>query len=127
MCIFKAYAEIDEKLHWLHFLDFSPVWVIICFFKPFALNWSLKFVCFPIVDDDIVIALVRKEINRMEKAADSYIIQGFPRTKVQALAIQDMKIIPDKFINLTMKEKITIDYIFNARTSTGRQEDNEEA
>ena len=83
--------------------------------------------CFPIVDDDIVIALVRKEIERMEKAADSYIIQGFPRTKVQALAIQDMKIIPDKFINLTMKEKITIDYIFNARTSTGRQEDNEEA
>jgi adenylate kinase family enzyme len=40
-----------------------------------------------LVDDHIVIDLVKKEILRTEKEGKSWIIEGFPRTKVQALAL----------------------------------------
>ena len=35
-----------------------------------------------LVDDEIVIELVKKEIDSYEKKCQSWIIQGFPRTKV---------------------------------------------
>ena len=40
-----------------------------------------------LVDDNIVIDLVKKEILKTEKEGKSWIIEGFPRTKVQALAL----------------------------------------
>jgi adenylate kinase len=39
------------------------------------------------VDDNIVIDLVKKQIMNYEKDNLSWIIEGFPRTKVQALAL----------------------------------------
>ena len=39
------------------------------------------------VDDDIVIDLVRTEIEMLEKKQFSWMVQGFPRTKVQALSL----------------------------------------
>lgn len=57
-----------------------------------------------IVDDQIVIDLVRKEIETCEQEKMSWVIQGFPRTKVQALALQQIKVIPDKFIQLQTKQ-----------------------
>lgn len=56
------------------------------------------------VDDEIVIELVEKEIQTYEKKAQSWIIQGFPRTRVQALSLQRMGIIPDKLINLNIRK-----------------------
>jgi adenylate kinase len=35
-----------------------------------------------LVDDDIVIKLVKSEIDRAEEAHQSWLITGFPRTKV---------------------------------------------
>jgi len=35
-----------------------------------------------LVDDDIVIDLIGKEIQAIEKKSQSWIIQGFPRTRV---------------------------------------------
>lgn len=43
----------------------------------------------------------------MEKDQKSWIIEGFPRTEAQAIALQKMGIIPDKFILLKQDEKIT--------------------
>ncbi len=40
-----------------------------------------------IVDDNIVIDLVKKQILQYEKENLSWIIEGFPRTKVQALSL----------------------------------------
>jgi len=51
-----------------------------------------------------VIELVEKEIQTYEKKAQSWIIQGFPRTRVQALSLQRMGIIPDKLINLNIRK-----------------------
>ena len=56
------------------------------------------------VDDEIVIELIKKEIEGYEKKHQSWIIQGFPRTRVQALSLQKMGIIPDKFINLSIRK-----------------------
>lgn len=36
----------------------------------------------------------------LEEKKQSWIIQGFPRTKAQALALQKLGIIPDKIIQL---------------------------
>ena len=57
-----------------------------------------------VVDDEIVIELIKKEIEGYEKKHQSWIIQGFPRTRVQALSLQKMGIIPDKFINLSIRK-----------------------
>ena len=60
------------------------------------------------VDDQIVIDLVQREIANAEKDKKSWILQGFPRTKVQALALQKMGILPDKFILLKVKYSAAI-------------------
>lgn len=39
------------------------------------------------VDDSIVVDLVKKEIEMCESEKMSWVIQGFPRTKVQALSL----------------------------------------
>lgn len=57
-----------------------------------------------IVDDDIVMELVNNEIQQFEKKGKSYIIAGYPRTRVQALSLQRMGITPDKFFVLTMND-----------------------
>ena len=54
-----------------------------------------------LVDDEIVIRLVEKEIKNYESKTMSWIISGFPRTRVQALSLQTMEIYPDRMINLT--------------------------
>lgn len=35
-------------------------------------------------------------------------VQGFPRTKVQALSLQKMAIIPDKFVNLNVTKSVAM-------------------
>ena len=45
------------------------------------------YLIFVLVDDQIVIDLVQKEIELIEAEKLSWIIQGFPRTKVQSLAL----------------------------------------
>jgi len=60
------------------------------------------------VQDSIVIELVRLQIQLMENDQKSWIIEGFPRTELQALALQKMGIFPDKFILLNQEDdKIT--------------------
>ena len=57
----------------------------------------------PIVDDKIVIDLVRKQVELLELDHKSWIIEGFPRTKLQALSLQKAGIIPDRFILLNVE------------------------
>mmetsp|Transcript_20836 Transcript_20836/g.25529 ORF Transcript_20836/g.25529 Transcript_20836/m.25529 type:complete len:240 (-) Transcript_20836:589-1308(-) len=63
---------------------------------------------YQMVDDNIVIDLVQKEISSFEKKSQSWIIQGFPRTRVQALSLQRMGIIPDKFIDLQIRKHTSL-------------------
>ena len=52
-----------------------------------------------------MIQLVEKEIQNYEAKTMSWIISGFPRTRVQALALQTMEIYPDRMINLTTQKE----------------------
>lgn len=49
-----------------------------------------------------------KVIEDCEANKQSWIIQGFPRTKVQALALQKIGIIPDKLILLKVKSTASL-------------------
>lgn len=53
---------------------------------------------FSFVKDEIVVNLVLKEIDSLEKEKKNYIIEGFPKTRAQGLAIQRKGIIPNAFI-----------------------------
>ena len=40
-----------------------------------------------VVDDDVVIEIVKKHVLECEAKGKSWIVQGFPRTKAQALSL----------------------------------------
>lgn len=56
------------------------------------------------VKDDIVIELVQMQIELLEKDQKSWIIEGFPRSRKQALALQAMDFLVDKFVLLDISE-----------------------
>ena len=66
---------------------------------------------FDFVDDEIVIELVQEQVKIYEKKCQSWIIQGFPRTKVQANSLQQMGVIPDKFVNLNITKAKSHEHI----------------
>ena len=61
-----------------------------------------------LVDDKIVIDLVRKQVELLELDHKSWIIEGFPRTKLQALSLQKAGIIPDRFILLNVERERSV-------------------
>jgi adenylate kinase len=54
------------------------------------------------VPDDIVIDLVKKQINTFEKEKKAFILEGFPKTRSQGLSLQKEGIIPDTFLLLDL-------------------------
>lgn len=65
------------------------------------------------VDDSVVIELVKEQIENSEKEKKSWIICGFPKNKVQALALQKLQVIPDKIISMSCSESQCLDYLAN--------------
>lgn len=55
--------------------------------------------------DDIVVQIVKQELENLQKEKKSFIIEGFPKTRVQALALQRAGIIPDAFVVLNLPRK----------------------
>ena len=54
-----------------------------------------------------MVDLVKKQILQLEKENQNWIIEGFPRTRVQAMSLQKLGIIPDKFILLDVKAVVS--------------------
>ncbi len=52
----------------------------------------------------MVIELVNQQIKECEANKQSYIVEGYPRTHVQAIALQRLKIVPDRFFILRSNE-----------------------
>lgn len=63
------------------------------------------------VKDKIVINVVKNRIEELEKEQTSWIMEGFPRTKLQALALLEMKLLPDKFILLNVSSSQSIEKV----------------
>ena len=57
------------------------------------------------VRDEIVIEIVKRHLEQLEKENKSYILEGFPKTKEQGLSLQRAGIIPNTFIILTMSDQ----------------------
>ncbi len=51
-----------------------------------------------------MIELVNQQLTELEKDGKNYVIEGYPRTRVQAIALQRMGIVPDKFFVLGVSE-----------------------
>ena len=54
-----------------------------------------------LVDDEIAIELVRNQLIKYEEENVSYIIEGFPRNRNQAIFLQSIGLLPDNIIILT--------------------------
>ena len=54
-----------------------------------------------LVDDEIAIDLVRNQLIKYEEENLSYIIEGFPRNRNQAIFLQSIGLLPDNIIILT--------------------------
>jgi adenylate kinase family enzyme len=63
------------------------------------------------VPDDIVIELVNQQLTELENEGKDYIIEGYPNTRVQANALQQMGIVPEKFFILKVTEPMIIQKI----------------
>ena len=68
------------------------------------------------IPDEIVIDLVQRHIEESEHDRDEsgqsntgWILEGFPRTRLQALALQQKKIHPDKFFMLNYADNMSIE------------------
>lgn len=68
-------------------------------------------------EDDVVIELVTKQIEQLEKEKRNWIIEGFPRTRKQALALTKMDFIPDRMILLDVSDKLTKERVLQNLTN----------
>lgn len=57
-----------------------------------------------VAPDDVVIDLVKAYFTDSEYKEENYIIEGYPRTRIQAIELQRMNVVPDKFFILTASE-----------------------
>ena len=47
---------------------------------------------------------MKNKISEFEKEGNNYIIEGFPRTRIQALSLEKIGVIPDKLIRLIVDD-----------------------
>ena len=72
-----------------------------------------------LVDDDIVIELVRNQLIKYEEDNVSYIIEGFPRNRTQAIFLQSVGLLPDKVIIITTQREKAETKVFNKLKEKG--------
>eukprot|EP00996_Jenningsia_fusiforme_P002252 NODE_3089_length_1052_cov_42.730808_g2837_i0.p1 GENE.NODE_3089_length_1052_cov_42.730808_g2837_i0~~NODE_3089_length_1052_cov_42.730808_g2837_i0.p1 ORF type:complete len:259 (-),score=34.90 NODE_3089_length_1052_cov_42.730808_g2837_i0:210-986(-) len=75
-----------------------------------------------LVPDNLLINLVRKRLDAEDVRRTGWLLDGFPRTKAQALALQSAGILPQHFILIECPDAVVIERIVGRRTDpvTGR-------
>lgn len=58
-----------------------------------------------LVDDEIVSAIVLDRIQTIEQQKKGWIINGFPRTRAQAMMLQKWGVVPDRIISSVNRKK----------------------
>ena len=82
-----------------------------------------------LIDDEIAINLVKNELIKYEEENCSYIIDGFPRNRNQAIFLQSIGLLPDNIIILTTSREKAEEQIFQKlkeRYSPQNEEQKEE-
>ena len=65
-----------------------------------------------LVDDDLVIDLLREQLIKFEEENISYIIEGFPRNRTQAIFLQSSGLLPDNIIVLKTSKQNSENAVF---------------
>ena len=64
------------------------------------------------IGDDTIIDLLREQLIKLEEENISYIIEGFPRNRTQAIFLQSSGLLPDNIILLTTNKQKSEDAVF---------------
>ena len=68
-----------------------------------------------LVPDEIIVKLVRDRINQPDCQERGYLLDGFPRTRQQAIALKTMGIEPDTFLFLEVNDENLVERIIGRR------------
>ena len=68
-----------------------------------------------LVPDDVMVKLVRDRINQPDCQERGYLLDGFPRTRQQALALKTMGIEPDTFLFIDVDDDALVERIVGRR------------
>lgn len=71
------------------------------------------------MEDQIVIEIVKKKVLELEKDQKNWVIEGFPKTKVQALSLQKMGVIPDRILDLAVESEVSMNRVLEQLSETG--------
>ena len=70
------------------------------------------------MNDELVIQIVNKHLQELEAENKNFILEGFPKTRLQGLALQKAGIIPNSFIILNQNpqniQRNTLEKISNS-------------
>jgi len=69
-----------------------------------------------LVPDDLVIGVVKEQIQQPDLKVKGWILDGFPRTKVQAEALTAAGVTPDKIIFLDVPDSILVERVCGRRS-----------
>lgn len=68
-----------------------------------------------LVPDDLINDIVFQKLNSAECQAKGWLLDGYPRTKAQALSLQSHGIYPDKCVLLTIPDEVVIERVDGRR------------
>uniref|UniRef100_A0A7S4JYH1 Adenylate kinase active site lid domain-containing protein n=2 Tax=Odontella aurita TaxID=265563 RepID=A0A7S4JYH1_9STRA len=68
-----------------------------------------------LVPDDVIIHVLKERIMQPDCEERGYLLDGFPRTRAQALALIEMGIVPDTFIFIDVPDEILIERVVGRR------------
>jgi len=71
------------------------------------------------VPDDVAIAAVIPHLTKLD--AEGWVVDGFPRTRPQALALQHAKLVPDKVLLLNCPSQ-TVEYAYGTKVGDGSED-----
>lgn len=69
-----------------------------------------------LVPDDLVISMLKERIAEDDCAKRGWLLDGFPRTAVQAEALTEAKILPDAVIVLEVKDDVLLERVIGRRS-----------
>eukprot|EP00742_Colponemidia_sp_Colp-10_P000913 GILJ01000991.1.p1 GENE.GILJ01000991.1~~GILJ01000991.1.p1 ORF type:complete len:473 (+),score=75.57 GILJ01000991.1:57-1421(+) len=78
-----------------------------------------------LVRDDLIIDIVKQKVRDEECIKKGWVLDGFPRTRVQGQSLQRDGIIPDKFILLNVTEDTVYERLRKKAVQTNSEEDSE--
>lgn len=70
-----------------------------------------------LVPDEVIINLILERLKEQDCVENGWLLDGFPRTHAQALALQEAGVVPDIFVYLDVKDEILVERV------TGRRSD----